>query len=112
MATEERARQALYARLEEVIGDDHAATLMQYLPPDPSDLATKSDLRELRTGVDQRMDGLHQRMGRMERHMERFDDRLPDLRSAVREQTRVLVATSVGTMTTLSIVVFAAARLI
>ena len=58
------------------------------------------------------MDGLDQRMDRMERHMERFDDRLPDLRSAVREQTRVLVATSVGTMTTLSSVVFAAARLI
>jgi hypothetical protein len=33
MTSEERPRQALYARLEEVIGDDHAATLMQYLPP-------------------------------------------------------------------------------
>ena len=92
---------------------------MQYLPPDPSDLATKSDLRALRVGLDQRRDGLDQRMSdfdkrmdRLERHMERFDDRLPDLRSAVRAQSRVLVATSVGTMTTLSIVVFAAARLI
>ncbi|MBA2365783.1 MAG: hypothetical protein H0V77_04950 [Actinobacteria bacterium] len=34
MTSEERPRQALYARLEEVIGDDHAATLTQYLPPD------------------------------------------------------------------------------
>jgi len=115
----ERARQALYARLEEVIGDDHAATLMQYLPPDPSDLATKSDLRELRVGLDHRMDGLDQRMDgldgrmdRMERHMERFDDRLHDLHGALREQTRVFVAASVGTMLTLSIVAFGAANLV
>ena len=126
MATEERARQALYDRLEEVIGDDHAATLMQYLPPHPSDLATKSDLRELRTdlghrmdGIDQRMDGINhrvdgidKRMDRMERHMERFDDRLHDLHGALREQTRVFIAASAGTMLTLSIVAFGAARLI
>ena len=119
MATEERARQALYDRLEEVIGDDHAATLMQYLPPHPSDLATKSDLRELSTdlghrmdGLDQRMDGIDQRMDRMERHMERFDDRLHDLHGALREQTRVFIAASAGTMLTLSLVAFGAARLI
>ena len=126
MTSEERPRQALYARLEEVIGDDHAATLMQYLPPDPSDLATRSDIGELRTelghrihGLDQRLDGLDQRMGDfdkrmdgMERHMDRFDDRLHDLHGALREQTRVFVAASVGTMLTLSIVAFAATNLI
>ncbi len=91
---------------------------MQYLPPDPNDLATKSDLRELRSGLDHRMDGLdhrmdglEMRMDRMERLMERFDDRLYDFHGALREQTRVFVASSVGTMITLSIVVFGAARL-
>ncbi len=84
---------------------------MQYLPPDPNDLATKSDLRELRSGLDHRMDGLEMRMDRMERLMERFDDRLHDFHGALREQTRVFVASSVGTMITLSIVVFGAARL-
>ena len=133
MATEERARQALYDRLEEVIGDDHAATLMQYLPPHPSDLATKSDLRELRTdlgqrmdvtdqrmdginhrvdGINHRVDGIDQRIDRIERHMGRFDDRLHDLHGALREQTRVFIASSAGTMLTLSLVAFGAARLI
>jgi len=36
--------------------------------------------------------------------MDRFDDRLHDLHGALREQTRVFVAASVGTMLTLSIV--------
>jgi hypothetical protein len=140
MATEERARQALYDRLEEVIGDDHAATLMQYLPPHPSDLATKSDLRELRTdlghrmdvidqrvdginhrvdgidqrvdGIDQRVDGINHRVDGIDQRMERFDDRLHDLHGALREQTRVFIAASAGTMLTLSIVAFGATRLI
>jgi hypothetical protein len=119
MATEERARRALYDRLEEVIGDDHSATLMHYLPPEVSDLATKSDLRELRTGLDHRMDGLDKRMDdfdrrmdRMERHMERFDDRLHDLHGALREHTPLYIASSVGTMLTVSIIAFGAARLI
>jgi len=48
----------------------------------------------------------------MERHMDRFDDRLHDLHGALREQTRVFVAASVGTMLTLSIVAFGATNLI
>ena len=39
---------ALYARLEEVLGHDHADTLMTYLPPEPgAQLATRSDVAVL-----------------------------------------------------------------
>ena len=58
------------------------------------------------------MDGIDQRMDRIERHMERFDDRLHHLHGALREQTRAFIAASAGTMLTLSIVAFGAARLI
>ena len=51
---------ALYARLEEVLGHDHADTLMTYLPPEPgSQLATRSDVAVL----EQRFDRLEEMLG-------------------------------------------------
>ncbi|CAN5730037.1 hypothetical protein BH24ACT26_BH24ACT26_17710 [soil metagenome] len=119
---EERRLRALYARLEEVIGDDHATTLMQHLPPtEGSALATHSDVQALGDRLDRRgdllkhrMDSLDQRMDKLEleRHMERFDDRLHDFHGALREQTRTFVAVSIGSMVTVSVVAFGAATLI
>lgn len=54
MATSERARHELYARLEEVLGAVYTDTLMAHLPPSGwGDVATKHDLRELRAEMEQ-----------------------------------------------------------
>lgn len=52
MAITEQSRKNMYQRLEEVLGDDHAATLMEHLPPVGwADVATKQDLEVLRTSM-------------------------------------------------------------
>ncbi|MFU8840933.1 MAG: hypothetical protein ACNA8R_09430 [Nitriliruptoraceae bacterium] len=52
MTAAERARHELTARLEEVLGPDQAATLMEHLPPVRWDeLARQEDLLALRTDV-------------------------------------------------------------
>ncbi len=53
MDDDQRARRELMVRLEEVLGPDQAATLMENLPPRPwSELATKDDLRPLRADIE------------------------------------------------------------
>lgn len=48
MATSASARHHLFRTLENVLGDEDAATLMDHLPPGGwDDVATKADLREL-----------------------------------------------------------------
>ena len=88
MAVDERSRRAMRSRLEEVLGEEHATTLMEYLPPE--EVATKRDLDGLEerltlriSGVEGRMDGLEGRMdglsGRMdglERNMIAMEQRL------------------------------------
>lgn len=45
MAISEQARHQLYSRLEQVLGQDEATTLIEYLPPlGWQDVATKRDL--------------------------------------------------------------------
>ena len=72
MPISEAARADLYTGLAEVLGPERAETLMAQLPRfDPTDVATKADLKELRTelrgelrdglaGVNQRLDRLFQ----------------------------------------------------
>jgi len=49
MAVDEGRRHRMYVRLEEVLGADHAHTLMEYLPPVGwADVARKSDIEVLR----------------------------------------------------------------
>jgi len=47
MATEERRRLELYDAARQHLGDGPAGTLMELLPLDPSEFATKQDLRVL-----------------------------------------------------------------
>jgi len=52
MATDERTRHLLHQRLEEVLGPEEAATLMEQLPPVGwADVATKRDLENLRLDI-------------------------------------------------------------
>lgn len=54
MTDAERARHDLLARLEEVLGPEQAATLMENLPPRPwSELVTKDDLGPVKADVAQ-----------------------------------------------------------
>jgi hypothetical protein len=53
MAVDERRRQQMYRRLEEILGPEEAGTLMEYLPPVGwSDVARKSDLVVLRAELE------------------------------------------------------------
>jgi hypothetical protein len=52
MVGDERARHELLVRLQQVLGDKEAATLMDHLPPDRwPELVTKSDLSPVRADV-------------------------------------------------------------
>ncbi len=52
MAVDERERRRLYARLEQVLGDDEARILMDLVPPVGwPEIATKRDIAELRAAM-------------------------------------------------------------
>src|SRR6266542_4982972 len=73
MAIDERARHQLYLRLEEVLGPEDAAVLMEHLPPVGwADVATKQDLAQLQAILDARMEAMEQRIiGEMRRELTR-----------------------------------------
>jgi len=84
MAVDERSRRAMRSRLEEVLGEEHATTLMEYLPPE--EVATKRDLDGLEerltlriSGVEGRMDGLEGRMDGLEGRMDGLNGRMDGL---------------------------------
>jgi hypothetical protein len=95
MAVDERSRFELHSQLERVLGAEHAATLMEYLPPVTwADVATKRDLavlerevadlrRELgafEARVDRRFDALEERWDERMRTLEqRWDARFEGL---------------------------------
>ncbi len=89
--TDATARAGLYSRLSEVLGVDHAGTLMAFLPEDEP--ATKSDLVALKGELTARMDGL-------DRRMERFEDKMDRFHAALLYQGRTYVIASVGSILT------------
>lgn len=78
MPTVEAARHALYSRLEEILGKNHAETLMTHLPQHANDdVATKGDIASL------------------EARFDRLEDRLD-------RHQRFFVATTFGTLTAMT----------
>lgn len=78
MAITEQSRRQLYKRLDEVLGDEHATTLMEHLPPTGwADVATKQDLAQLEERLTLRFDrelarveySLNERMSALERDL-------------------------------------------
>ncbi len=87
----------LHRRLMEVLGDDHALTLMTYLPQD--EVATRTDLTSFRVEMDLRFEAFEHRLKAF------FHEEL-------NKTTRTLALANATTMATLTAIAFAAARLI
>lgn len=122
MTTDEASRRALYDRLTEVLGDEHAMTLFNYLPQSGApatnaDLNALGDRLEARVdglearvdGLDGRMDGLDARMRRFEERMDgfgwrldQFHVRLDVFHDALRHQTRTFTLAIIGSITTVA----------
>ena len=124
-------RNALYARLEEVLGQEHAVTLMTHMPTE-TDLATKADFATLRAdfanlsdridtridridtrvdGIEGRLEQVELRLGRLEDHMIRFDAKLDGFHEALRDQSRTYMLTMTGVMASFAAVVVATGML-
>lgn len=103
MAATNPETRALYTRLEEVLGDEHADTLMTYLPADPgSELATSGDIAALEASLDERFDKVDRRLERIDQRFEQLDDRLFSLHGALNTQYKNFSITMVGGMTALT----------
>jgi hypothetical protein len=107
MATPDAETRALYNRLQEVLGNEHADTLMSYLPPEPwADLARKSDIAGLEARLDQRFEKLDQRFEKLEQSLEgRFqtlDDRLFEMQGRLNDQFKNYSVVMVAAMTALT----------
>jgi hypothetical protein len=93
MAIDERSRHAMFTKLQELMGEENAAILMEHLPPVGwADVATKRDIEALRSATK------------------------ADLLEALHAQTRAMVtwlltAMSVSTLT-VGALAFAAAQLV
>jgi len=100
MAIDERSRHRLFKRLEEILGEKEAGTLMAHLPPVGwSDVATKADLERLE--IVNRAE--HERLeARMDAKLHRMESRL----------LRTILFTNSTAVVTVGGLAFAAARLI
>jgi hypothetical protein len=59
MAISEHARHRMYQRLEQLLGEQEATTLMEHLPPVGwADVATKTDLHALADRIDARFEAV------------------------------------------------------
>jgi hypothetical protein len=118
VAVTEESRHRLYERLEEVLGPEQAAILMEHLPPVGwADVATRRDLDQLEERLTLRMDLLGSEL-RQEIAGVRGELRgeIGDLRAELHSELRKLAFTMIvamfGAMSTLTGVAFAAGRLV
>lgn len=117
MSATNPATRALYTRLREVLGAEHAETLMMHLPTAAGDeLATTSDLFALGARLDERFDRIDQRFeeidgrfekidGRFEKIDQRFekiDERLYAFQGTLNAQYKTYTLTMVGAMSALT----------
>ncbi len=104
MRDDERARRELLVRLEEVLGPDQAATLMENLPPRRwSELTTKDDLVPLRADVENLCIEMRASSAHLEEVLDlRFAAQGDRFEAIVRErldsQTKLMVFTFVGVL--------------
>ncbi len=104
MAIDERSRHDLFSRLEDVLGKEHAAVLMEHLPPVGwGDVATKRDLDQLEArlleATDLKLQATEQRV-------------LATFRAEVNSQTRIMIFSMATAFVGVAGVTLAAARLV
>ena len=104
MAIDERTRHQLFLRLEEVLGDEEANTLMEHLPPVGwADVATKSDFVVMRGDLEQLETRMNLRFEIADEKMQRtVQEMASTLRSEMNANTRLLFFAIVGSMLTLA----------
>jgi hypothetical protein len=96
MVPSESARLALYSRLEEVLGPQHAETLMTSLPMESAArLSTRDDIGRL----EDRFDRLEVRL---EGRIDALAGEVRGLQGEMREHLRTYTVTTVGAMTALT----------
>ena len=99
MAIDEQSRHRMYLKLEEALGPEAAATMMEHLPPVGwADVATKRDLDHLKLDLEL---GFQNRMKDMELRFER----------ALHAQTIKFMAGMTTIATTIAAIALAIARL-
>jgi len=115
MTAPQSARQALYNRLVEVLGNQEAAILMQHLPTSElPELATRSDIDWL----DHRMEIFQSDLGHLKEWIGKLDNKLDKRMDSVEASllafgsqlqatSRTYVATTVGAIVTLTIGILA-----
>jgi hypothetical protein len=93
MVVDERARHELFGRLEDVLGAEHAVTLMEHLPPVGwADVATKHDLDVLRDRLRSDMNAMKHESIALFR---------ADLSNALTSQTKTILFTVLGALTSM-----------
>jgi len=98
----ERSRHLLHQRLREVLGPEEAGTLMAHLPPGAyTELATKTDLRQLKEELELKMDAM--------RHELRGE--IQQVRADMYKNTRTLTLSLVTVMAIMNGIVFTALSL-
>ena len=79
MAVDEQRRNALYRAAAEVLGEDHAATMIEMLPPSSSELAAEGSIASLGASVDQRFAQVEERLTQIDRRLDQIDRRLDQI---------------------------------
>lgn len=113
MAVTEERRHGLYSKFEEVIGTEHTSTVMELLPPVGwADVARRSDLDHLRSGLRKDIEFLQMKL---ERDMESMEHglKLEMSQMAVRfsKDLRSVLVTSVTANATLTALIVSVAKL-
>lgn len=123
MPVDERSRHQLFRRLDEVLGPEHAATLIEHLPPVGwADVATKRDLDALELRLDQRFALIDERFERVDERFGWMDDSFGQRLEAAKQeligmfyrelnaQTKTVVLGMVTIVLTMAALAFALVR--
>lgn len=89
MPIDERRRSALFEAAARVLGEDHAMTMFELLPPPKTDLATRADLDLLEERLDQLEAGMRTEMALLREEL--LSAFRGELVSAIAGQTRGIV---------------------
>ena len=90
MAVHERRRSELFQAAAQALGQEHAVTMFELLPPPETDLATQQSMDLRFDAVDQRFEAMDQRFDAVDQRFtdleRRFDQRLDDGLGRLREE--------------------------